>query len=52
LSATNETDPSDFRADVLTTHVIEDHELAAEADAGDIDGQTEDEQPARPRRMN
>jgi hypothetical protein len=51
--ATNETDPSDFRADVLTAHVIEDHELAEEADAGDSDGMTEEEQTARrSRRLN
>jgi len=50
--ATNETDPSDFRADVLTAHVIEDHALAEAADAGDMDGQTEDEQTTRPRRLN
>jgi len=50
--ATNATDPSAFRADVLTAHVIEDHEQAEEADAGDMDGQTEEEQTTRPRRMN
>jgi len=51
--ATNETDASDFRADVLAAHAIEDHEPAEEADAGDMDGQTEEEQTTRrTRHMN
>jgi len=51
--ATNETDAADFRADVLTAHVIEDHELAEAADAGDTDAQTDEEQTRRrTRRMN
>jgi hypothetical protein len=52
--ATNETDAADFRADVLTAHVIEDHELAEEDadDAGDADSSTGDEQATRSRRMN
>ena len=51
--ATNETDPSDFRADVLTAHVIEDHELAENADAGASDATAEEEPSTRrPRRLN
>ncbi len=53
--ATNETAPSDFRADVVTAHVIEDHELAEEdaVNAGDTYGPTGDEQTTRrPQRLN
>ncbi|HXQ95978.1 MAG TPA: hypothetical protein VN800_03565 [Candidatus Acidoferrales bacterium] len=53
--ATNATDPSDFRADVLVAHVIEDHELAGEeeADTHTEEGLSEDEQiTRRTRHMN
>ncbi len=53
--ATNLTDPSDFRADVLVAHVIEDHELSEEEedDADEEDGLSEDEHARRrSRHMN
>ena len=47
--ATNMTDPSEFRADVLVAHVIEDHELSEEeeSDTDDEDGLSEEEQARR-----